>query len=217
MTTGKHADVQSLQNSDGTFELVVSPSEVTDDWSETDLPSSAAVPPARAFPIKQVTAGVVALGLVLAVGFVVKSTMRKGVLVDDEPLPVVTGFRPYTGGSAAASVTPSRSRTAVRPADNVDEEEFTDDEREIVVEHGEPAEAIAEVAEPEVIRDESPEESAAIEVPTEEEAVVDDSHEIEPRAILPTGIDANRMIQRDLSRQLKAMNRDVKLPMATPM
>ena len=48
MTTGKHADVQSLQNSDGTFELVVSPSEVTDDWSETDLPSSAAVPPARA-------------------------------------------------------------------------------------------------------------------------------------------------------------------------
>lgn len=204
MTTGKHTELQTLQNSDGTFELVVS-SEASDDWSEVeDLRTAETPPKPRAIPWKPILAAVAG---VLVVGFIGTKIVRSisgGVSIDDEPLEVVSGFRPYMGG-ASASLGTARSARPTAGARNVPaEDDWVDpetEERELVVEQGEPAIPAAQ----EQPQDEIVDEAQIDEVI--DEPVDNAIHEMEPSAI-PRGPNDTPNLQKNLNQQLRALSND---------
>lgn len=208
MTTGKHSDLQTLQNSDGTFELVVA-NDAGDEWSEPEFSPADSAPKVawyKRIPWKTVVVGAAVLGVVGAVASMVVKELRSGVTLSDEPLPVVSGFRPYTGGASAGLGSGKRSPASRTPV--VEDEEWADEEepREIVVEKGEPA-VVEEVEEPvnlEQANDEALEQEAQA------------GHEIEPSG-LPNIPRDPAGIQKNLNRQLKSVTgQPLNIPMNRP-
>ncbi len=208
MTTGKHSDLQTLQNSDGTFELVVS-SEVSEEWSEAEeLRTTDAPTKSRVIPWKPIVAGVLAVAVVGFVGAKVFRSISGGVSVDEEPLPIVTGFRPYLGGAAASLGTARSARPAAGQRNTPDEEDWVDpetEERELVVEQGE--------AVPTNQNEEIPEEPQVVEEVVE--PVDNEIHEIEPTVPrLPSDAQG---LQKNLNNQLRGLSSDrVDMPFARP-
>ncbi len=205
MTTGKHTDLQTLQNSDGTFELVVS-SEASDDWSEVeDLRTAETPTKARSIPWKPILA---ALAGVLVVGYIgakVVSSLSGGVSIDEEPLEVVNGFRPYMGGASASLGTARTPRPAAGARNVPAEDDWVDpetEERDLVIEQGEPA---IPTAQEELQKEEIVDEAQVEDVIPEP---VDNAiHEIEPSAI-PHGPNDTPNLQRNLNQQLRAISND---------
>jgi hypothetical protein len=208
MTTGKHTDLQTLQNSDGTFELVVS-SEASEEWSDVeDLRAADVSTKSRVIPWKPIVAGVLAVAVVGFVGSKVIRSISSGVSVDEEPLPIVTGFRPYLGGAAASLGTARSARPAAGQRNVPDEEDWVDpetEERELVVEQGEavPTDQIEEIPDEPQIEEEIV------------EPVDNEIHEIEPSVPrLPTDTQG---LQKNLNNQLRALSSDrVDMPFARP-
>ncbi len=205
MTTGKHSELQTLQNSDGTFELVVS-SEASDDWSEVeDLRTAETPPKPRSIPWKPILA---ALGGLLVVGYIgtkVVSSLSGGVSIDEEPLAVVTGFRPYMGGASASLGTARTARPTAGARNAPAEDDWADpetEERELVVEQGEAAiPAAQEQLQEEEIVDEAQFDEV---IP---EPVDNAIHEMEPSAI-PRGPNDTPNLQKNLNQQLRALSND---------
>lgn len=219
MTTGKHSELQTRQHSDGTFELVVAPSEPVDEWStSTALPLAEKSP--RVIPWKSI-AGVAAAAAVVGLGVIGVNNLDGGVVIEPEPLPVVSGFRPYSEGASAPMANMKAARSTSRRPAPAEAEEWADEEpeRNVVVEHGEPAaeETVADSVEQQADRVEAPTKDEEIvdveqlpdEVTTEEEAVIEGSHGIEPRA---AGIEDNPALRRDMAKTLRNLNAERQLP-----
>lgn len=207
MTTGKHSDLQTLQNSDGTFELVVA-SDGADEWSEVDqLPQPPQKQPWFArIPWKSVVIGTAALLVVAGIVSMVVEELRSGVTISDEPLPVVAGFKPYTGGASAGLGSGKRSPGSRAPV--VEDDEWTDEEepREIVVEKGEPAPV--EVPEPTAVVADGMEETIV-----ENDGVTQPGHDVEPSGLQNLARDPTQ-IQQNLNRQLRTVSGQ---PLGVPM
>jgi hypothetical protein len=204
MTTGKHSELQTLQNSDGTFELVVS-SEDSDDWSEVeDLRTADTSPKARAIPWKPLLAAVVGVLVVGFIGTKIVNSISGGVSIDEEPLEVVNGFRPYMGGASASLGTARTARPSAGARNVPAEDDWVDpetEERELVVEQGEPAIPTAQEQPQDEIVDEAQVEDV---IP---EPVNDAIHEMEPAAI-PRGPNDMPNLQKNLNQQLRALSND---------
>ncbi len=143
MSTGKQNAVHAQQNSDGTFELHVEPSE----GGEYDFSSDVSLEPPRPtqrrkIPVRLI--GALVAGIVALVGIVyVLMTFQSSKIDTDVELEPVAGFKPYMTGAGAPSVK-ARTRAPIPEPEEVEEVEEVREVRE------EESPSVAPVIEPAV-------------------------------------------------------------------